>query len=302
METRTHSIASPEQKMCPLCQSERTTFYCEKEGYKIFKCLSCQNGFLDLSSFSIDLIDFYQNNYHKTVGHDEVKGYDDYYAMESSLTRTFRKHVQDLLQIRSRNKINEYLLDVGCGPGFFLKVASRYYRARGVEIGKEAVFHARNVLGLDVIQGEFKGSLYSPQSFDVVTMFDVVEHLKNPISTMKDVYALLKPGGVFMLTTGDFSSLAARFFGKRWHLMTLPDHLFFFSKEGLMKILEQIGFQIISVTYPMSYFSIDYLVERVMKSFLGVTSYRNQVVLRKFLRKWIVPVNLWDIMQVVVIR
>jgi predicted SAM-dependent methyltransferase len=70
---------------------------------------------------------------------------------------------------------------------------------------------------------------------DVITMFDVIEHLPQPREVLARCYRYLKPGGVIVITTGDFASIVARWAGAKWRLMTPPQHLWYFTKESLRR-------------------------------------------------------------------
>jgi hypothetical protein len=133
----------------------------------------------------------------------------------------------------------------------------------------------------------------------VVTLWDVIEHLPDPKTHIKNIAYLLKPGGIIALTTGDIESLASRICGAKWHLMTLPEHLFFFSKKGIRLLLESFGLELIHLSYPMDYYTVDYLFERGTKSLRIGLNYRKHPKLRTFLSRYIVPFSLVDIMFVV---
>ncbi len=281
---------------CPLCASKRTELYCRKDAFRILKCRDCRSGFIKLPE-GTDPVNWYRHDYHKPPDGCS-KGYDDYYAMAPALKRTFQIRLKELLALHKGAKAKMRLLDVGCGPGFFLDLASRHFEVTGVEPAKEAAAYARDVLRLDVIEAEFHASLYHPASFDVITLFDTIEHLADPGRTLRDLHSLMRPGGTLMITTGDFSSMMAKLSGSRWHLITPPDHLFFFTKKSLLDLLKVQGFKPLSVRYPHGHFTVDYLVERIVKSLRIGMAYRKRGKLRAVLRSFIVPMNLWDIMLV----
>ncbi len=288
---------------CRLCRNIQIDLYCEKDGFKIYRCNSCGNGFLDQSNLPMNLVNLYEEDYHKRTDKNKIlTGYDDYYASKDAFEKTFHKRLKKILNcLESKEYLKERnLLDIGCGPGFFLKLAQDYFKVTGIEISRQSVDYAKNTLGLNVFQGEFRPGIFESGSFDVITMFDTIEHLIDPVSIVKETYRLLRSSGMLILTTGDISSLCARFCGKKWHLMTLPDHLYFFSKEGLIDLLQKEGFSVVSVSYPSAHFTIDYLLERLIKSFNLGQIYLKWSSLRKSLSKIVLPMNLWDIMFIIV--
>jgi hypothetical protein len=106
---------------------------------------------------------------------------------------------------------------------------------------------------------------------------------------------LLTAGGRLALTTGDVGSLVARLSGSRWHLYTLPEHLFFYSRESLRRLLAQHGFGVESMRAEGSSYSLGYLAERLRKTLLRTPARRGGGWPGSGLR---VPVNLFDIVTV----
>jgi len=111
--------------------------------------------------------------------------------------------------------------------------ARRHFDVVGLELAPQAADHARSA-GLSVLQGEpDEERLREIGKVDVIVMLDVIEHLLNPRQTLALCGRHLSPGGIVVITTGDFGSLLARFAGKHWRLMTPPQHLWFFTREGM---------------------------------------------------------------------
>jgi ubiquinone/menaquinone biosynthesis C-methylase UbiE len=136
---------------------------------------------------------------------------------------------------------------------------------------------------------------FSTSTFDVVTMWDVLEHLRDPHSAVAEVARVLRPGGRFVLTTGDVRSAVACLSRARWHLYTIPEHLFFYSRKSLRLLLSAHGFSVTRLQAEGAIYSLGYLVERLRKSLLG----REESKVGRWpgwqLR---IPVNLFDIVTV----
>ena len=141
------------------------------------------------------------------------------------------------------------LLEIGCAYGFFLVEAQRWYEAEGVEISGFAARQAQQ-RGLAVQHGDFLKLSFLPAHYDVVCLFDCIEHLVDPHAYLQKTYHLLKPQGLVALTTGDISSLYARLAGKHWRLMSPPQHQFYFSRRTLSRLLQQTGFELLEIRYP----------------------------------------------------
>ena len=125
------------------------------------------------------------------------------------------------------------LLDVGCAAGFFLAEAQRYYDCEGVELSAFSSKFAREHLGLKVHTGTLADAWFASGQFDLITLWDVIEHVPDPRGVLDEVARLLKPGGHAVLTTGDVESAYARARAADWPLMGPPWHLYYFSRTTL---------------------------------------------------------------------
>jgi 2-polyprenyl-3-methyl-5-hydroxy-6-metoxy-1,4-benzoquinol methylase len=134
------------------------------------------------------------------------------------------------------------LLDVGCAAGYFLNAARLRYEVQGVELSRAAVAYARERLALNVFHGTLEAAALSDDSFDVVTLIDVIEHLDNPRQTLRDIWRILKPGGLLYIVTPDVSSNVARLLGSKWWGLR-PAHVYYFSPKTLTALLNKTGFE-----------------------------------------------------------
>lgn len=182
--------------------------------------------------------------------------------------------------------------------GFFLKLASQLYDVYGVEISANAVTdcHRR---GLNQV---YPGML-TPEvmndigQYDILVMLDVIEHLENPKNVLEIATSQLKSGGIFILTTGDYSSMLARIFKSNWRLMTPPQHMWFFSVEGIQKLAKSLGFEVISISHPWKFVPLSLIFYQIMR-ILGFQP-RNY----KFIsNKLFMPINMFDAMQVILYK
>jgi SAM-dependent methyltransferase len=140
------------------------------------------------------------------------------------------------------------ILDVGCGRGLMLsELAHRGWRAVGVEMSDAASRHAREVLGLDVRVGDLVGCKFPTASFDVVTLFHVLEHLPDPDSALAEVRRLITADGWLLVEVPNFGSLQSRLAGGRGFHVDAPRHLFHFTRAALLQSLERAGFEPIRV-------------------------------------------------------
>ena len=135
------------------------------------------------------------------------------------------------------------LLDVGCYKGFFVYAAKKQgWKAKGLEINKNAAEYGEKNLKLDIIVKDFLK--YNPKtSFDVITMNDLIEHVKSPRAFIRKSKQLLRKGGCLYLYTPNFRSIPRFLLGKTWKNID-PVHLYYFSPSNLKRILKEEGFLI----------------------------------------------------------
>jgi len=154
-------------------------------------------------------------------------------------------HMERICRAVERVKREGRLLDVGCATGNFLERMRRRgnWRVQGVEINEEAARYARDRFGLDVFGGELGAAGYADRSFDVVTLWNVLEHLHSPLDTLSEVRRLLKDDGVLILTVPNGASLDARIFGDCWIGLDPPRHLYTFSPATVRSTLSRAGLQ-----------------------------------------------------------
>jgi SAM-dependent methyltransferase len=151
--------------------------------------------------------------------------------VETWLSRTDKGHVR--------------LLDVGCGTGLFLHLAQqRGLRVKGIELSGSAAAYARHNYALDVQEGTVESVELAPQSFDIITMWHVLEHLPDPVATLRHLDAALAPGGLLLAGVPNIGSLEARIFGRRWFSLDAPRHLTHFSPATLAMAAAKAGLDV----------------------------------------------------------
>ena len=151
--------------------------------------------------------------------------------------------------LRSCERIMRYqerpgrLLDVGCATGAFLSaMRQRGWQVTGVELNPEAAQFAQSHRRLDVHTGTLEEVGFEANSFDVVTMWDVFEHVLDPRKTLQEVVRILKPGGLLALSLPNPAGLEARLFGHAWAGWDRPRHLHLFTPSVLRRYLHDAGF------------------------------------------------------------
>jgi 2-polyprenyl-3-methyl-5-hydroxy-6-metoxy-1,4-benzoquinol methylase len=189
------------------------------------------------------------------------------------------------------------LLDVGCHIGVMLEIAQeRGWQATGIEPSEWAAARARE-RGLNVINATLSHAHLPPDSFDAVTLWDVVEHLTDPASDLTQVHRVLKPGGVVALHTIDIESPLARIMGARWPWL-MEMHLIYYSPKTLGRQLEQIGFKVEKIIYQGRYLRLGYFITRVEPYSHSLASAMNWCADRLHLCDLAIPINFGDLFTI----
>lgn len=164
---------------------------------------------------------------------------------DSPITRArYRELLGSFERYRRRNRI----LDVGCGIGYFLEEArDRGWEAHGSELEERAVEIVR-AKGLSCVRAPIEPDTFEPDSFDVVTAFEVVEHVSDPLAEAEAIASALRPGGLLYLTTPNFGSLSRRLLRGRWSVVGYPEHLTYFTPSTLRSWLARFGFESVELT------------------------------------------------------
>jgi 2-polyprenyl-3-methyl-5-hydroxy-6-metoxy-1,4-benzoquinol methylase len=274
---------------CPACggTAEPQLLY-RKWGYPIKRCPDCGLGSTEINGFDVNGI--YTSDYFSGAQKD---GYADYPGSEATLRREFRSTLRSLeLSGRSSGR----LLEIGCAYGFFLIEARRTFEVSGVEACEEAAKFCRS-RGLEVIAGSADAeTINSTDTVDVIVMLDVIEHLPDPLNTLQLMNRRLNPGGCVLITTGDWESVLSRVMGSSWRLMTPPQHLFFFSKNTLAKVLARAGFRIIEFSRPTKLVPVSLILFQLARVF-GMKPRA-----RSWMQGTALPVNLFDAMRVIAVK
>ncbi|MBI4355028.1 MAG: class I SAM-dependent methyltransferase [Candidatus Omnitrophica bacterium] len=167
----------------------------------------------------------------------------------------------DLLE--QHHPVRGRLLDVGCYTGVFLQVArTRGWEVAGLEPSRWACDVAARQTGLAVQAGTLAGAPWPPAGFDVITLWDVLEHLTDPLGDLRRMAALLVPGGHLALTTVDIGSQSARWLGTRWWWL-MEMHLYYFTRDTVTRLLRQAGFEVVLIEPHVRVVSLRYLWSRL---------------------------------------
>lgn len=193
----------------------------------------------------------------KTTSNEELYGREYFEFLDEvydghnfgNVKSRFSQYLDDLANYsNNRGK----LLDIGCSYGYFVKLGqSRGYDAYGMERSKYASEVANEKMGICVSIHDIETGLgFTNDSFDVITLFGVFEHFKRPFDALKEIYRVLKPGGILLMTIPNANSIFRLFSGKKWFGVLDKTHIYFLTPFGIKHLLKKSGFEIIDCTTP----------------------------------------------------
>ncbi|MDF1512663.1 MAG: class I SAM-dependent methyltransferase [Anaerolineae bacterium] len=263
-----------------------SAYACTSSGYgrhgPIVRCDSCGMVFADPRPKSDEVLSIYE----------AVK--DPLYVEErAGRVLTFEHHLRPMEKLTGKAN-GRRLLDVGAYTGVFVDIATRHgWDAWGMEPSRWAVEHGREQ-GLQMVNGTLESSTLPDASFDVVTMWDVIEHVANPLETVRAAWRVLRPGGYLVVHTMDLASPFAKVMGTRWPWF-MEMHLFYFTRDTMRLMLERAQFDILWMGAQGRYLQAGYLASRVtaLAPFPGRILEWWMTVLR--LRKTPLRINLGDL-------
>ncbi len=286
-------------RACPVCDLTPHRALRLANGEWLLQCPRCLFGWWDWPPFDPAVL--YDQTYFR--GAQASKGYDDYAALESGLRRTAQARLRWIARILGDRPAGRRLLELGCGTGVFLAAAREAgWEVEGVEVSAYAAAQAR-ACGFHVATQAVEVLALPAGVYDCIALWDVLEHLRDPVGVLITAARALRPGGVLALSTGDVTSLCARLSGARWHLFNLPEHLFFFSPPALRVLLHRAGCRDTHVIREWLWVPVTYLAERLRKT-VGLPAACAGVADRiaKLVGLQTAPASLFDVLGVYAVR
>lgn len=189
------------------------------------------------------------------------------------------------------------VLDIGCSAGLFLRSLSEGWSKYGIEPSKAAATEARKrVPSGEIVNATLDTAHLTAQTFDLITMWDVIEHVDGPKAALQTVRSMLAPGGHLVMVTPDIGSLMARAMGRRWpHL--IRGHLYYYDTKTVRQLAQAAGLRVISVSRYTRFFRLSYVLRRI-----GLIADETAFSKRLGMLDITVPILTGDSMQVVLQR
>jgi SAM-dependent methyltransferase len=216
-------------------------FHGRKQIYKLVRCPSCSLVWLEDPPQPEEMGQHYGADYDRFIG-----------AGGETSPERWRDRRETLLKYKPSGA----LLDLGCSTGSFLaSLKGQSWELHGIEISPDVAEKAKARTGANVFVGDILEAPFKPESFDVITSFDVLEHLYQPRTVLEKVSTWLKPGGIYYTLVPNIEAWEARLFRSYWYGLELPRHLFHYSPASLRSLARAAGLKEVSVTtHPNSAF------------------------------------------------
>ncbi|MGE4092261.1 MAG: class I SAM-dependent methyltransferase [Candidatus Binatia bacterium] len=235
----------PEERVvmiCPVCQSEARRLFSQHD-YWIYECRGCQHRCAGVPDPDQHVARVYGDAYFSGGG----AGYSNYLGERSLLIEHGRRYGELLARYTARGR----LLDVAAAAGFILRgLCECGWDGEGIEPNVCMAAYARSHVQVQVYPTTFE-EFRSTESYDVVTMIQVIAHFLDPRVAMEKAKQLLRPGGHLLIETWNRGSWTARLFGYRWHEYNPPSVVQWFTPEGLSHLASQYTFREIARGRPV---------------------------------------------------
>jgi SAM-dependent methyltransferase len=219
-----------------MCQSTDQARLVRFDPFAVVRCRACGLHYLSPRLPERAMLELYDSSEYYEGG---TVGYESYSAQEPSLRTTFERVVRQLVDA---GMAGGDLLEIGCGQGFFLDAARSAFRSStGTEYSQAAVASAR-ARGLDVVAGGID-ELPPEARYDCIFSGHVLEHVYEPRPFVAQLVARLRPNGVLVLGTPDMGSVWRRVMGSRWPSYKIPEHVTYFDRTTLRRLLDDSGLE-----------------------------------------------------------
>ena len=221
---------------CIFCKIESNHAVIEENGYKGKKCPQCGLIYISPRPSLDETVDLY--------GHDNAHISAEKHISGSFAKRLYARH--NLRVIRSVVKSGA-LLEIGAGAGYFLDEARKIgFDPHGFELNPIQANHIRSKLNIPCEESPLNTSVFKEKQFDVIYHCDVISHFADPISDFRKINEIMKDDSFLIFETGNLGEVDQIYF-KYFRLFQYPDHLFFFSTDNLIDLLEKTGFEFIKI-------------------------------------------------------
>ena len=240
--------------LCPVCSggvarhfiSAPDRFHRRPQIYTLCRCSECSAVWLPNPPKPEEMSLHYDEDYHRAIS-------------KGGINRNWHRHRRLISRYRSSGTV----LDIGCSSGGFLKAMNTQgWSLYGIELEPSTAEVARLATGAEIFVGNATDAPFAAESFDVITSFDVLEHVYDPRALISKIKEWLKPGGVYVTMVPNIDAWEAKLFSSYWYGLELPRHLFHFSPRSLRRLALTMDFPLVHLKTPRTCYlehSLNYL-------------------------------------------
>lgn len=265
---------------CPLCGANnyRLIFTApadpvEKLGYfSVTRCKECDFVYTNPQPEEKELKELYSTEYY---GEEHQRFWP---VIEKTITFFRERRIKEIEKFKRKGRI----LDIGCGRGRMLYLLNkRGWETYGAELSEKSSRYAVEKLGLKVTHGDFLSSNFPADFFDCITLWHVLEHLKDPLKNLMEIRRILKEDGFLLIAVPDFGGAQSVFSGKHWFHLDVPRHYSHFTLKTLTTFLDRTGFEMKKVNH----FSLEYDPFGFLQSFYNLLGLKHNLLYSFFREK-----------------
>ena len=222
---------------CPLCGKTSLSFnvWVKTEVGDILRCEKCGLGFLNLNPKDIPVFEELNLSTYNLKSYYRLL-----IRMQHELANRYKNQLKEISRIV---KEGGKLVDIGCSIGLFLNTAASFgFEPYGYDVNKINLKKAKKFFAINALPDNYLEDKKHKNLFDVATMWDVLEHLKDPVEYLSKLKYIVKPGGLLVVQCPNMESYEFLKFGNKWNWLTPGDHLQFFTPTTLTKVVAAGGF------------------------------------------------------------
>lgn len=268
---------------CPICQNGEIREKLRREDMTVFRCAACSFVFQNPQPSDQELATIYSSEYFiETDNHERLED------MKRATARLYYKQLCNYTP-----KKGGKLLEIGSGNAYFLETArDDGYEIAGIEISPDATRKINQLLGGEFVRcGTLESMDYKPGSYDICVLFDVIEHVRSPVETLRKIHDLLSVNGAVFIVTPSLDSWSAKLLGRHW-MEYKQEHLSYFDRSTITAALEESSFGDIQILPNYKVLQLDYITGHFEKFrvpllsplFIGINSVLPNSLTRKQFR------------------
>ena len=262
-----------EGQACPFCSQSKPSLKYRFEDCAILRCGECDLMWLyprpELEQLhKVYDEGYYQNKEFFQKDGNKLYGYVDYLAERINKQYDYQRVVGRVKKMLPEQGVGSdekrRWLDVGCGLGFLMDVAfDQGFQVKGVEFNRSAIRYIQSKFTFPVEYGLVQEVKFDGV-FDVISLFDVIEHMADPVDAMRFLRGIIAPDGVCVIQTMDCGSLMSRLIGKHLEdFRRTREHLYFFTRGAITRMLNETGWEVVEIRFVGHTFQIGDLIKRI---------------------------------------